>query len=114
MRSRPWGTIVSGLVISLTLTTAGSARAQFGLPGFPGYPSVGQSGLGYRDAPGVWAADNGPFGCAGCGGLGVIPVFPNAGYGARPQTTNSYQSVYDAVTAVPGWGGSGRRVRRRH
>ncbi len=120
MTSRRWATLVSGLVFSLTLATAGSARAQFGFQGIPGQPSVSQFELGYGtgNAPGISPFDCGSLRGVCSDGFGVISVYPHPGYGLsygrRPQTTTSYQSVYDVVTAVPGWSGSAHRVRRRH
>ena len=119
MTSRRWSTLVSGLVFSLVLATAGSARAQFGFQGVPGHPSAGQFGLGYGTgiAYGLSPFDYGLVGCASCGGFGAPGVFPSTGYGLangrRPQTTASYQSVYDVVSTVPGWSGPVHRVRRR-
>jgi hypothetical protein len=108
------------LVIVLTLTTAGSARAQFGFQGIPGSPSVSRFGLGYKTGTsyGISPFDHGSFGGAVSGDFGGIGAFPGPGSGlsngTRPQTTTSFQSVYDVVTAVPGWSGSAHRVRRRH
>ena len=120
MTSRRWSTLVSGLVFSLTLAMAGSARAQFGFQAIQDHPSVSQFGLDYGTgtAPGISPFDCGSFGGVCSGGFGVISVYPHTGYGLgygqRPQTTASYQSVYDVVTSVPGWSGSAHRVRRRH
>jgi hypothetical protein len=120
MTSRRWSTLFSGLVFSLTLATAGSAGAQFGLQGIPGQPSVSQfdPGYGTGTAPGIAPFDCGALGGVCSGGFGVISVYPHPGsglsYRRRPPTTTSYQSVYDVVTAVPGWSGSAHRVRRRH
>jgi hypothetical protein len=119
MTSQRWGSLVSTLVFSLTLATAGSARAQFGFQGIPGSPAVGQFGPAYGAgiAYGVTPFDYGLVGCAGCGAYGAIDAFPNGGFGfaggRRPQTTASYHSVSDVITAVPGWSGSPHRVRRR-
>ena len=52
MTSQRWNTLVSILVLALVLTTAGSARAQWGFPGISGQPGVSQFGLGY----GSWTA----------------------------------------------------------
>ena len=130
MTSRRWGSLVSGLVFSLMLATVGSARAQFGFQGIPGGPAVGQFGPAYGAgiAYGVTPFNYGVVGCAGCGAYGAFDAFPSGAYGAinafpnggygfaggrRPQTTASYQSVSDVITAVPGWSGPTHRVRRR-
>ncbi len=119
MTSRRWGSLVSGLVFSLTLATAGSARAQYGFQGIPGNIAVGpfDPAYGAAVAYGATPFNYGLNGCAGCGGYGVFEAFPSGGYGfaggRRPQTTASYQSVSDVLTSVPGWSGPTHRVRRR-
>ena len=115
MKTRRWSTRVLGFVFTLALAAGGPARAQWGFP-----DNSGPFGPGY--APGAAAGfsplDSGSFGGLGYGGFGGIGFFPFPGYGLstgeRPQTTASFQSVSDAVTAVPGWSRSRRRVRRRH
>ena len=119
MTSRRWGRLVSALVFSLTLATAGSARAQFGFPGISGQPSIGPFTPGYGTgiAYGIYPSDYGLVGCAGCGGPSVInpAIWPVYGPVAVPtaRTTTSYQAVYSAVSVVPGWDAPSRRVRRR-
>src|ERR1700757_1058562 len=76
MTSRRRSTLVSGLVLSLTLATAGSARAQFGFQGIPGQLPVSQYGLGYGSgtAPGITPFDGNSFGVFS-GGYGVISAY---------------------------------------
>jgi len=120
MTSRRWTTPLSILVFALALTTAGSARAQFGFPGASGHSFDSPFGWGYGTgtAQGIWPFDYGSFGGVSYGSLGVIRGFPHPGYGRsigrRPQTITSFQSVSDAVTLVPGWNGSAHRARHRH
>jgi hypothetical protein len=119
MTSRRWSTLVSGLVLTLALGAGGPARAQFGVSGISGYPSVSPYGLGYASGIGYGATpyDYGPYGGLGYGGFGGIGVFPYPGYdlasGLTPQTTTAFPSISNVVTAVPGWSGSAHRVRRR-
>ena len=119
MTSRRWGTLVSGLVFSLTLATAGSARAQYGFQGIPGNIAVGpfDPAYGAAVAYGATPFNYGLNGCAGCGGYGVFEAFPSGGYGfaggRRPQTTTSYQSVSDASPRCRAGAARRHRVRRR-
>ena len=118
MTSQRWSTLVSVLVFALVLATAGSARAQWGLPGTSDYSPVGQFGLGSGVVQGISPFGFGSFGVGGHVGSFNFVGFPIPGYaraiGQRPHTTTSFQSVSDTVTLVPGWNGSGHRVRRRH
>ena len=119
MTSQRWNILVSILVLALVLTTAGSARAQWGFPGISGQPGVSQFGLGY----GSWTAYGsspsalGSFGATGYGGFSNFVGFPLPGYsvsiGQTPQTTASFQSFTNTVTLVPSWSGSAHRVHRR-
>ncbi len=129
MTSRRWNTLVSGLILPLTLATAGSARAQFGVVGAQGHPAISQFGEGsgsgvafglspynYAQVGGVgYGAFDGYSG--GYGTLGTFPGFGTCSGGlcgvGIPQTTASYRSVSSAVSIVPGWDGPSRRVRRR-
>lgn len=119
MTSHRWSILVSVLVFALVLATAGSAQAQFGSRSIPIYPPAGQFGLGYgTGAPygispygispyGVSPFASGTFGVPGYGGFGQFGVFPSPGYlrsiGRRPQTTTSFQPLYNAITSLPGW-----------
>ena len=118
MTSQRWTTLVSGLVLTLALAAGSPARAQWGLPGAPDYPPVGQFGLGSGVVQGISPFGFGSFGVGGHVGSFNFVGFPTPGYaraiGQRPHTTTSFQSVSDTVTLVPGWSGSGHRVRRRH
>ena len=121
MTSQQCSKLVSGLVLTLALAAASPARAQFGFQGIPGSPSFSGFGLGYQPGTdfGISPYSFGSLGGAGFsgfGGIGTVPDLP--GYrlsiGQWPQTTTSYQSVFNTVTLVPGWNGSAHRVRRRH
>jgi len=54
---------------------------------------------------------SGSFRVPAYGGFGRFGVFPNPGYRLsirqRPQTTTSFQPLYNAITSLPGWNGSG-------
>jgi hypothetical protein len=107
--------LVSILVLTLAMATAGSARAQWDITGTSGPFGLGYgTGIGY----GVSPFNYGSFGGAGYGGLGWIGTFPLSGYGLsigrRPQTTTSFQSISDVITTVPDWSRSVHRVGRRH
>jgi hypothetical protein len=133
MTSQRWSRLVSVLVFALVLATTGSARAQWGFPIASGNPAISEFGPGYGSGAGYGFSPYG-YGAFGAGGdLGLsnfvgFPFlgsggpsnfigFPAPGYrlstGQRPQTTASFQSVSSAVSLVPGWSGSGRRVHRR-
>jgi hypothetical protein len=119
MTSRRWGMLVPSLVFSLTLATAGSARAQCAFQSIADHPSISQFGPAY-DAGitcGISPFDFVSTGCGSCGGYGVFEVFPDPGYGTAagqwPGTTASYRFVSDIVTAVPGRRASKHRARRR-
>jgi hypothetical protein len=120
MTSQRWSTLVSVLVFALVLATAGNARAQWGFPLTAGYPSV--SSFGHENATGAAFGTSpfnyGSFGATGQGGFGQISFAPNPNnalsIAQRPQATTSFQSVSNAVTLVPGWSGSARRVHRRY
>jgi len=118
MTSQRWSTLVSVLVFALVLATAGSARAQWVIPGTSGYPPVSQFGLGFGAVQGISPFDFGSLGVASFGGLGGVRGFPHPGYGRSigrtPQAITSFQSVSDVVTLVPGWNGSAHRISRRH
>jgi hypothetical protein len=119
MTSQQWSRLVTVLVFSLVLATAGSARAQWGFPGVSGQPGVSQFGLG----GGSWTAFGsspyalGSFGASGSGGSSNFIGFPLPGYdlsiGQRPQATFALRPAYDAITSVPGWSGRAHRVHRR-
>jgi hypothetical protein len=115
MITRRWSTLVSGFVFALALAAGGPARAQWSFPA--NFSPFGQ-GFAPGAAAGFSPLNSGSFGGLGYGGFEGIGFFPNPGYGLStgeiPQTTASFQSASDAVTAVPGWSRSRRRVRRRH
>jgi hypothetical protein len=120
MRSARKSTFVTVFALFLTLAAAGTARAQFGVPGLAGQPAIGPFGPAYGGvfAYGLSPLDYGSIGCVGCGGYGVVnPAIGSAyGWGGIPsaQTAHSYQSTSDAISSVPGWDGPSRRARRRH
>jgi hypothetical protein len=123
MTSRLWSTLVSGSVLTLALAVGGRAQAQvFGFNGIGGYPSVNQPGPGYGAGINFGATPfgYGSFGGADIVGLGSFGGFPvPLSYGLssahhRPMTTISFQPVWSAITAVPGWDGSVHRIHRRH
>ena len=125
----------------LGLAAPGLAVAQD--RGIPGYPSVGQFGLGNPSVPfggaggtvGSSGLGSNPFSTAGfgsAGGFGSSPYGYGVGNGqissgyraagrlysqayraARPQTTIALQPLYDAITSVPGWNRPVHRARRR-
>jgi hypothetical protein len=120
MKSQRWSTLVSVLVFALVLATAGNARAQWGFPLTAGYPSV--SSFGHENETGAAFGTShfnyGSFGATAQGGFGQTSFAPNPNnalsIAQRPQATTSFQSVSNAVTLVPGWRGSARRVHRRY
>jgi hypothetical protein len=120
MTSQRWNAFVSVLVFALVLATAGNARAQWGFPLTAGYPSVSSFGHenGTGAAFGTSPFNYGSFGAPVQGGVGQIGFAPNPNnalsFAQRPQATTSFQSVSNAVTLVPGWSGSARRVHRRY
>ena len=108
-----------------------------------GYPSVSQFGLGYGFTPFGGYGGSGyasgfgsnPFSVAGYGSVGGYGSSPY-GYGigngqvgsgyrsagqlynhayqvGRPQTTTSFQPLYNIITSLPGWNAPAHRVRRR-
>jgi hypothetical protein len=85
MTSQRWSKLISVLVFSLVLATAGSAQAQWGYP------------LGY-----------GSYGAGGYGGAGNFIGFPMYGYaqslGQVPQTTASYGLGYGGDPGYSGFG----------
>jgi hypothetical protein len=119
MTSQQWSRLVTVLVFSLVLATAGSARAQWGFPGISSQPGVSPFGLGY----GSWTAYGsspyalGSFGATSYGGPSNFIGFPLPGYsmsiGQSPQASFALQPAYDAITSVPGWSGRAHRVHRR-
>ena len=117
MTSQRWSTVVTGLVFALVLATAGSAQAQWVVTSNPGYPPVGQLGLGYGAVPGISPFGYGSFGAGGYLGSSHFVGFPVPGYGQaigqRPLTTTSFQSASDVVTLVPAWNGSRHRIHHR-
>ena len=134
MRSRRRSILVTAFVLSLTLTAADTARAQFAVPGLAGQPAIGSFGpayggvVAYGLSP-AWYGSSGygggygvispgiGYGSLGCGGggCGIINPATGTGYGwGGVQTTHSYQSMSNAIGLVPGWDGPSRHVRRRH
>jgi uncharacterized membrane protein len=116
MRSQCRNVLVTAFVLSLALTTADTARAQFVVPGLAGEPAIGSFGPAYGGvvAYGLSPVGYGPFGYGG-GGYGIINPATGTGYGwGGVQTTHSYRSMSNAISLVPGWDGPSRRVRRRH
>ena len=138
MKSRRWSTLVSGLVLTLALAAGGPAQAQWSFPVYSGPFGLGYGtglamesrhtitvhseafgpGYGIGTPSGFLPFSAGSFGGGlGYGGFGGIGFSPLPGYaqstGQVPQTTASFQSAYDVVTTVPGWGRSTHRVRRR-
>lgn len=133
MTSRRRNVLVTAIVLSLTITAAGTARAQFAVPGLAGPPAVGSFGPAYGGvvAYGLSPAWYGSFGYGGGygvinpgigygtigyggGGYGIINPATGTGYGwGGAQTTHSYQSMSNAVGLVPGWDRPSRRLHRR-
>jgi hypothetical protein len=131
------------MALSAALASWNSARAQIGLPGLPDNPTLDYFGLGESSTPLSGGGDLGgasgyvgnPFstdGYGSIGGYGVSPygygvqtgqiasgyqpagfLYSNVFQGARPRTSVSYQPLYDAITAVPGWNRSVHRTRHR-
>jgi hypothetical protein len=118
MKSQRYKRLASVFVFSLALATTGSARAQWEIPVYSGYPAVNQFGIGYGGAQGFSALNYGHFDPVGFGyGPSNFIGFPAPCYlasiGQRPLTTNSYQSLGYTVSLVPSWNGSAHRVHRR-
>jgi hypothetical protein len=129
--SRRWSTFVSGLVLTMALAAGGPAHAQWGFPVYTGPSGAGYgssaydygspvnfgAGYGTAIASGFSPYDYGTVGGLGYGGFGGLGFSTLPGYaqasGQRPQTTASFPSAYDVVTAVPGWSRSTHRIRRR-
>jgi hypothetical protein len=116
MTSPRWSLLVSGLVLVLSLSAGGDARAQFGIAGMPG-PAWGDpfgGAYGYGSGYGYSPYGYGSYG-VGYGGFGGFPMpgFDQA-LGLVPQTV----TAFPGLSAVPGWDGPTRsvprqRVRRR-
>ena len=134
---------LTAVAFCLLFASANGARAQIGLPGLPANPTLQYFGLGEQSAPvggsGNFAGASGyfgnPFSTAGygtVGGYGISPygygvqtgqvasgyrpagfLYSNVYQAARPQTTVSFQPLYNAITALPGWNRSTHRTRRR-
>jgi hypothetical protein len=143
MIPRPIRTPLSALLLFLVLTGGGKARAQVAFGAVPGYPTVSEFGLGYEATPfggfgGTstgWDLGSNPFSTAGygtVGGYGISPYGYGVGNGqitrgyqpsirlnyqgfhpTRPQTTQAWSPLFDAVTSVPGWSAPAHRSRRR-
>jgi hypothetical protein len=114
------------LFVFVLLTAGSQARAQVAFGGTPGYPTIGEFGLGSN-----------PFSTAGYGTVGGYGISPYGyGYGVnngqvtrgyepsitlnyqgfnptRPQTTQAWSPLIDAITSVPGWSAPAHRTRRR-
>jgi hypothetical protein len=120
MTSRIGSMALSGLILTWALTASSSVWAQVGFQTGPGsqygqgsilgYGSVG--GRGFSPYSGGYNVGNGQVG-AGYQSAARFqyPALPSV----RPQTTIAFQPLYSAITALPGWSGSGSsyRVRRR-
>ncbi len=143
MNLHRWNSLVTALALCLALAIAGSARAQSGLHGIPGYPSASQFGLGNSTVPlggpggavGSSGFGSNPLSTAGFGspgGIGSAPygyglangqitsgyraagrLYSQAYQAARPQTTIALQPLYDIITSVPGWNRPVHRARRQ-
>jgi hypothetical protein len=120
MTSRIGNMAFPGLILTLALTGASSVWAQYNFLNISPGSQYGQGTVG---------------GYGSFGGRGVSPYASGynvntgqlgAGYRSaaqfyqpivRPQTTINFQPLYSAITALPGWSGSGSgssyRVRRR-
>jgi hypothetical protein len=113
---------LTSCVFSLVVLSTCSAKAQWGLPDYPGAPGVSPFGSGYGPTAGFspFGYGSSAFGATGFGGTGNFIGFPAPGYslatGQRRHTTNSLQSVANTVTLVPAWNGttSTHRIRHRH
>jgi hypothetical protein len=133
----------SPVALCLLLAGGNCARGQIGLPGLPENPTLKYFGLGEQSARlgggGNFASASGYvgnlFSTAGygtVGGYGTSPygygvqtgqvasgfrpagsLYSNIYQAARPQTTVTFQPLYNAITALPGWNRSGHRTRRR-
>ena len=128
MTSLRWSTLVSGLVLVLSLSAGGEARAQLGVAGMTG-PAWGDpfgmaygNGIGYGFSPygyGSYGYGFSPYGYGSSGvGYGGYGGFPMPGFdqalGLVPQTV----TAFPGLSAVPGWDGPSfraprHRVRRR-
>ena len=116
------------LLLGLAIAASSRAWAQIGtVGGFPGGSTLGGFGSGFGYGANPLAGYGGGSGLgsnplAGGGyryGIGsgqLNPGFHAAGQfyrpnfqAARPQTTVSYQGLFDAITLVPGWSGQTRR-----
>ena len=119
MTSRRWVTVFSVVFLSLVMAAPGSARAQFGFPGLPCPPSLSEVGLGFESGPvfGISPYGYDSFGVTGYGGFGGIGAFPLTGHGRSigwtPQTTTSFQPLYDVITGVSSSRGRAHRIHRR-
>jgi hypothetical protein len=120
MTSPRWSTLVSGLVLVLSLSAGGDARAQSGFDGLAGPAWGGQFGVAYGNGIGYGYS---PYGYGSYGvGYGGFGSFPMPGFaeslGLIPQTTIAVPGLSYGLTSVPGWDGPRRsvprhRVRRR-
>ena len=143
MFSRRVKTGMWAMALCVALASWNGARAQIGLPGLPDNPTLDYFGLGESSTPLSGGGDFGgasgyfgnPFstdGYGSIGGYGVSPygygvqtgqiasgyqpagfLYSNVFQGAQPRTSVSYQPLYDAITAVPGWNRSVHRTRHR-
>jgi hypothetical protein len=127
MTSPRWSTLISGLVLVLSLSAGGDARAQLGFEGVAGPAWGGQFGVTYGNGFGSGFSPYGsgfsPYGFGSYGmGYGGFGSFPMPGFaeslGLIPQTTIAFPGLSSGITAVPGWDGPVRsvprqRVRRR-
>ena len=64
MKSQRWSTLVSGLVFALVLTTAGSARAQWGFPARRVSPRLASSAWATGLSQGISPVDYGSCGAS--------------------------------------------------
>ena len=114
MTSRIGSTALSGLIVTLALAAASSVRARYGYQtgGINPYSSLG--GQGVSSYSGGYNVGNGQLG-AGYRSANRFQrqTLPTS----RPLTTVNFQPLYNAITLLPGWSGSGSgssyHVRRR-
>jgi hypothetical protein len=124
MISRRWGWAWPFVLLGLAMAAGDHARAQLGRVSGLGVSSGANPFAGSTGTPGL---GYNPLGAAGSGyGYGITNgqvgvgyrsagrLYPQSYPAARPGTTVALQPLYDLITSVPGWSGSGRTHRARH